>query len=637
MIKWLLRTEAELNQDFQVSHDPSSIKHFYINEEQSIYLLSHKDARRQRAWIKLCQAQLKQLGYSDIELVGKGAFGFAFAGRNSDDKSVVFKFSRMTLPESVQDRLEDEGYMQSRVKDPKIPAYIDFQRVGSQRILVMDRAPGADLDRWVLEHGSMEPRLVVRIASQLARLLTVLRNHHENHYIRPIVHGDIKPSNVVYDPITENVQLIDWGSSVYAQLDEQGQPVAGNIMDLMSGLHSETNARLGDVYFIGPEQMAGKKTSSRFDEQGIAATLYAISANMPCRFGHKIIRPESLGLPVEFARMLAAMLSEDVAVQRQAGDYFVRHMSRLANLVMPRQEPVWPSALLPVWVHEHIQDIETVVYSSRKSFLRQRHQQDYLSGISDAQLDKYYKNYLTGMGETEKAMLATVSRLGQFPLLGGLAIKWTGDGQIEVDSSLNLYKPSMKRSFIETVNNLVHLARSLKTAGIFKACMFNAKDTLHIERESVDHPFVPDESHVIEYEVMPAHLDESQRVHSYFEDGDDPDELLQLPAAIMHEIEALNAIHHTGLVIFEALETHLKIHNYYRLLDETKEAEFASRLKNLVSHASEITGLGISGFMKFPYIDTRSFSFQDKLPDHFYPVNPFASVGHEKQFTEADQ
>ena len=58
------------------------IRHFYIPEEQSVYLLSHADAKKLKDWIALCIAQLESLGFTDISLIGKGAYGFAFGGRD---------------------------------------------------------------------------------------------------------------------------------------------------------------------------------------------------------------------------------------------------------------------------------------------------------------------------------------------------------------------------------------------------------------------------------------------------------------------------------------------------------------------------------------------------------------------------
>ena len=87
----------------------------------------------------------------------------------------------------------------------------------------------------------------------------------------PIVHGDIKPSNLVFEEQSGHLSLIDWGSSVFAQLDHEGHYLSNNVMQLMSADLQTSNARLGDVYFIGPEQRSGALSSPRFDEQGVAS------------------------------------------------------------------------------------------------------------------------------------------------------------------------------------------------------------------------------------------------------------------------------------------------------------------------------------------------------------------------------
>lgn len=604
--------------------DSLDLKHFYIPEEQSIYLLSHADAKKLKDWFQLCVEQLERLGYQNIEMIGKGAFGFAFGGNAPDGTALVFKFSRINLPQHVQDRLEEEAFMLSHVDHEHVPAIVEFQRIRKQAILVMERARGLDLEQFSLQHGPLEPRLIVRIAVQMADVLRTLRDFAVEGQNKPIVHGDIKPSNVVFDPETETVGLIDWGSSVFAQLDENGQHLANNIMDLMSGDLQQTNARLGDVYFIGDDQLNGALSSPRFDEQGLASTLYALASGQSCRFGRHVIQPNSLNLPKELAHTLTAMMSDDPDTRRRGGDYFMKNARFLKNLVFAEQESADYQVLIPTWSHQSERDIDTVVYSSRKSFLRaESYSQSYdLKYVNDAQFERYYKNYMQGMGETEKAFVSAVSRLGKYPVVGGLVVRWQAEG-VYIDSSLNLYDPSLKRSFDLSVNNLVSLARAIHRVGIFKSCMFDARATLHIERASEAEAFIPQEGMAIEYELSKVSMVEDEsRNHSYFEDGDDPDELLTLPGAMLEIIKRLNTIHHTGCIIFEALPTHLKIHNYYTLLDHTMELEFQTLLNELLSLVPEIDGLGISGFMKLPFKDTRTFTHIEKLPERYYPKNP---------------
>ena len=91
------------------------LQHFYIAEEQSIYLLNHEDATKLKQWVELCQQQLSLLGYQDISLIGKGAYGFVFGGEDEYGLSQVFKFSRINLPQHVQDRLAEEAEIQGQL------------------------------------------------------------------------------------------------------------------------------------------------------------------------------------------------------------------------------------------------------------------------------------------------------------------------------------------------------------------------------------------------------------------------------------------------------------------------------------------------------------------------------------------
>ena len=320
--------------------------------------------------------------------------------------------------------------------------------------------------------------------------------------------------------------------------------------------------------------------------------------------------------------MLDGMLSPDPETRRKAGDYYLREMPRMARTVMIDlpERPTIPQ--VPVWVRASGQEIDTVVYSSRKSFLREEGAPETLSDVNDVQLDRYYKNFMQGMGETEKAFLAAVSRLGRYPVEGGLAVRWETDG-IYIDTSLNLHDPTLKSAFVQAVNNMVYLAQAIYRKGIFKSCLFNARNTLHIDREDQGQPFLVSPGMNLHYEVSAApEVEDESRVHSYFEDGPDPEEFLVLPETIIRALERLNDIHHTGMIIFEALPRHLKIHSHYRLLDPEREPEFRELLGEILSAVEQITGLGVSGYMKMPYKDTRFFPHIERLPDRYYPRNP---------------
>lgn len=600
-----------------------TLQQFYINEDQSIYLMSHEDAQKIKDWVQLCIDQLNLLGFFDIEFIGKGAYGFVFGGRAQDEQDYVFKFSRINLPQHIQDKLEDEAWMQSQIEHKHIPKVLEYTKISRQSILMMSRARGMDLEAYSVKFGRLPPRLVIKVAAQLIAILQTLREVESKNRPTPIVHGDIKPSNIVFDPDSETVQLIDWGSSVYAQLDADGQAVGYNNFGLISDDVQQTNAKLGDVYFIGEAQLNGELSSPRFDEQGVAGTLYALASGQSCRYGFDAIPVTSLGLPKEFAITLQTLLAGNDTQKNQAGDYLFKNMPKMQKLVMPDLPIEEEKNQIPIWCIEGVADMETVVYSSRKSFLREGNIDHYLmNNVDNVELEKYYKNFMHGMGHTEKAFLGAISRLGKYPVLGGIAVRWD-DNNVFIDSNLQLQDTALKAPFTTAVNNIVTLAQAIHRDGIFKCCMFNAKKTQHLSRTNEQDTFIPNKEMLIPFETTATSFAEDKsRHHSYFEDGQDPDELLQLPDDIMEEITLLNNIRHTGLIIFEALPTHLKIHSNYVLLDPSRTLEFKSALSRIVKAIPKISGLGVSGFMKMPYKNTRQFPLQKQAPDRFYPKDP---------------
>ncbi|TQV84711.1 phosphotransferase [Exilibacterium tricleocarpae] len=605
------------------------LHHFYINEEQSIYLLSHRDAQKLKDWLDLCEAQLARLGYSDIELIGKGAYAFVFAANAANGCEYVFKFSRITLPRHVQERLEEEGYMLSQVPHSNIPAFIEFQCVRGQSILMMERVSGINLEQLSRERGRLPARLLLKIAAQLADILLQVRAAARAAGRAPVVHGDIKPSNIVFNPQTERIGLIDWGAAVFAQIDERGQHYAAAGLNTLSNDLYQTNAKLGDIYFIGADQLQGGLSTPRFDEQGVAGTLYALASAQSSRFGSKVITANSLRLPVEFAKTLSGMLAEDKKRREEAGDYFLKNMRYMRHIVTGSEERNDAVPLIPVWLSAEYQALDTVVYSSRKSFLRREMDEKVFADIDATELDRYYKNYLSGMGDTEKAFITAVSRLGDYPVVGGLAIHWDHGG-IYIDSSLNLYDKSLLPAFVSAVNNMVYLGQAICKTGVFKSCMFDARKTLHVERAHQDQAFAVTAEMRIPFEISEAPvLEDESRLHSYFEDGDDPDEMLELPNVIRDTLATMNAIHHTGCIIFESLEYDLKIHNYLKLLDPARRDEFQGCLDAILENLHLIRGLGVSGFMKLPYKDTKFFPHMDRQPDRFSLRDP-KRAGHRE-------
>ena len=124
-------------------------------------------------------------------MIGKGAFVFAFAGTDKKGRELVFQFSRITLPQHIQDRLEEEAFMQSLVEHPNVPRLIAFQRIKRQSILVMGRAPGIDLEKYSFRFGPLPPRIIMKITVQICETLRSLRDLQQNGVFWHVRQGDL--------------------------------------------------------------------------------------------------------------------------------------------------------------------------------------------------------------------------------------------------------------------------------------------------------------------------------------------------------------------------------------------------------------------------------------------------------------
>ena len=83
---------------------------------------------------------------------------------SNKDEDFVFKFSRLNLPQQVQDRLADEAEIQAQLSHDRIPKVIEYYKIKKQSIVHMARSPGIDLEKVSHQKGPLSPKLVVSIA-----------------------------------------------------------------------------------------------------------------------------------------------------------------------------------------------------------------------------------------------------------------------------------------------------------------------------------------------------------------------------------------------------------------------------------------------------------------------------------------
>nr|XP_021334013.1 serine/threonine-protein kinase ppk6-like [Danio rerio] len=156
--------------------------------------------------------------YQVDNVIGQGTFGVVSAGvRLSDSRKVAIKYvskshtrRTMTILSSQKTVPQEVGLMYLISRGPYVPQIIqplDWFESRTQYVLVVERPePCMDLDRFVMQHGwkisESQTRVVIRQVATAAKVCCE----------RGVYHSDIKMENLLINPHTLQVKLIDFGA-----------------------------------------------------------------------------------------------------------------------------------------------------------------------------------------------------------------------------------------------------------------------------------------------------------------------------------------------------------------------------------------------------------------------------------------
>ena len=144
--------------------------------------------------------------YQIIETVYSGSRTLVYrAIRTSDQLPVIIKVLKNEYPtfsELVQFR--NQYTIAKNLCQPGIIQTYSLEPYRNGYALVMEDFGGLSLQEWVLEEqNELSLRELLEIASALCNILDIL-------YRERIIHKDIKPSNILINPATKQVKLIDF-------------------------------------------------------------------------------------------------------------------------------------------------------------------------------------------------------------------------------------------------------------------------------------------------------------------------------------------------------------------------------------------------------------------------------------------
>lgn len=155
--------------------------------------------------------QIIQGTYQIIKEIGSGSGGTVFlAYHNRLQKNVVLKKMKVSASKLLDSRAETD--ILKNLHHPYLPQVFDFvqsmDEYGAETIYtVMDFIPGKSFEDLLKEGYTFTPTQVAKYLKQLSEAAEYLHAQKP-----PILHGDIKPANVMLTP-EDNICLIDFNIS----------------------------------------------------------------------------------------------------------------------------------------------------------------------------------------------------------------------------------------------------------------------------------------------------------------------------------------------------------------------------------------------------------------------------------------
>jgi serine/threonine-protein kinase len=201
-----------------------------------------------------------QLGRYQVEsILGRGAMGTVYLandpriGRQVAIKTIALnaEFEANEI-DDAKARFYREAEAAGRLSHPNIVTVYDVGEEEDVAYIAMDYLQGVNLSVYTQPDHLLPVQTVLSIGAQVADALDYANRNN-------VVHRDIKPGNIIYEPKTGKVSVTDFG-----------------IASLVDSSKTRTGTILGTPSYMSPEQIAGKKVDGRSDEFSLAVTLYQL-------------------------------------------------------------------------------------------------------------------------------------------------------------------------------------------------------------------------------------------------------------------------------------------------------------------------------------------------------------------------
>ena len=284
------------------------------------------------------QVEKPMLGRYQIEKeLGKGAMGVVYLGRDPKINRVVAIKTMALSQEFEEDELADvkerffrEAETAGRLNHPNIVTMYDAGEEHDLAYIAMEFLKGRDLVPYT-KRGQLLP--LPQVVSIVARVADALSYAHSNN----VVHRDVKPANVMYEPESDQVKVTDFG-----------------IARITDSSKTKTGMVLGTPSYMSPEQLSGKKIDGRSDLFSLGVMLYQMTCGKLPFVGESMAqlmfkianeaypdcRAVNPQVPDGLAAVIDRALSKDLAQRYQTGEEMARDLRACMHLASDQHPDV---------------------------------------------------------------------------------------------------------------------------------------------------------------------------------------------------------------------------------------------------------------------------------------------------------
>lgn len=199
--------------------------------------------------------------YEIREIVGVGGMAVVYkAYDNIDDRMVSIKVLKdeFLANEEFRRRFKNESKAIAVLSHPNIVKVYDVSLGDKLQYIVMEYVEGITLKEYIEQQGVTPWKEAVHFTTQILR---ALQHAHD----KGIVHRDIKPQNIM---LLENgtIKVTDFGIARFSRGETR----------------TMTEAAIGSVHYISPEQARGEMTDDKADIYSVGVVLYEmITGRLP--------------------------------------------------------------------------------------------------------------------------------------------------------------------------------------------------------------------------------------------------------------------------------------------------------------------------------------------------------------------